>query len=143
MVEYIKPANQLELSTSELDEDFARNLNAARPGPPRVILRYNLEEKMYKPEPQLEQVTLQYSTEGCLVWRDSEEGHKVVKAKALVDELEAKSVRRSIAISSAALISGRLSYRSERFLPEAKPPITTLLEGNAGSDDFCEWMPYR
>jgi hypothetical protein len=104
VVEYIKPANQLELSTPELDEDFARNLNAARPGPPRVILRYNLEEKMYKPEPQLEQVTVQYSTEGCLVWRDSEEGHKVVKAKALVDELEAKPVRQSTAQTQCCFI---------------------------------------
>jgi len=59
---------------------------------PSSTRRYNLEEKAYKPEPQLEQVTLQYASEGCLVWRDGEEGHRVAEAKALVEEMESKPV---------------------------------------------------
>ena len=43
VVEYVKPSNQLQLGAPELEEDFARSLNAARPGPPRVILRYSTE----------------------------------------------------------------------------------------------------
>ena len=58
-----------------------------------LVCRYNLEEKAYKPEPQVEQVTVQYASDGCLVWRDSEEGHRVVRAKAMVEELESKPVR--------------------------------------------------
>ena len=85
-METVKPADQVQLSAKELEEEQGRVLNAARPGPARVILRYNLEERAYKPEPQLEQVLVHYFSEGNLLHRDSEEGHNLAKAHAAEDE---------------------------------------------------------
>ena len=91
MIEYVKPANQLQLSTEELNEDFARSLNAARPGPARFVVRFNLEEKAFKAEPQLEQISVHYSAEGSLVLRDSEEGQRTLRLHAAADEAEARA----------------------------------------------------
>ena len=94
MVEYVKPANQVQLSANELNEEFARSLNAARPGPAKIVMRFNLEEKAFKVEPQLEQVSVHYSAEGCLVWRESEEGQRVTKLHAAADEAQASRLQK-------------------------------------------------
>ena len=91
VIEYVKPANQLQLSAEELSEDFPRSLNAARPGPTRVLVRYNLEEKAFKAEPQLEQISVHYSSEGSLVLREGEEGQRILRLHAAADEAEAKA----------------------------------------------------
>lgn len=91
VIEYVKPANQLQLSTEELNEEFARSLNAARPGPARVLVRFNLEEKAFKAEPQLEQITVHYSAEGSLVLKESEEGQRVLRLHAAADEAAEKA----------------------------------------------------
>ena len=86
VVETVKPPNQVQLSEKELDEEQGRVLNGARPGPARTILRYNLEERCYKPEPQLEQVLSHYVSEGNLLHREGTEGQALAKAHAIDDE---------------------------------------------------------
>lgn len=85
-VETVKPANQVQLSEKELAEEHGRVLNAARPGPSRVIFRYNLEDRCYKPEPQLDQVLLHFAGEGNLLHREGGEGQALLKAYAAEDE---------------------------------------------------------
>ena len=85
-METVKPEDQVQLSEKELNEEHGRVLNAARPGPSRVILRYNLEERCYKPEPQLDQVLVHFTGEGNLLHREGEEGQALVKAYAAEDE---------------------------------------------------------
>ena len=78
VVEFVKPANQLQLDEKQLNEEFARSLNAARPSPQRAVVWYNLEEKCFKPETQLEQVMVHYSNPGVLLQKESEEGQREV-----------------------------------------------------------------
>ena len=105
VVQYLKPANQLQLTSSELEEEIPRVLNATRPGPGRVRVRYNLEEKAFKAEPQLEQMTVHYATDGCLLLLESEEGRRVQKAQASEDAEKAKKVNQ---VSSARTGSPKL-----------------------------------
>lgn len=92
----MKPANQLQLPENQLGEEFGRCLNAARPGPPKTIVRYNLEERAFKVEPQLEQVSVHYSAEGCLLLEDSEEGQKAVRLNAIADEAETNALQQVV-----------------------------------------------
>lgn len=103
MIEVVKPANQLELSESELNESIARSLNAARPGPVRTVVRYNLEERAFKAEPQLEQVSVHYSADGSLILRDSEEGQRILRMHPAADEAEAKAVQQVKLLASNPL----------------------------------------
>ena len=99
VVELVKPANQLQLSEKDLAEEFVRTLNAARPGPTRSVVRYNLEEKAYKPEPQLEHVLLHFAMEGCLLHRDGEEGQKLAKAHVAADEAAAAAAANQVLLA--------------------------------------------
>lgn len=78
----MKPANQIQLTEKQLGEEFVRSLSAARPGPPNLLVRYNLEERGFKPEPQLEQAMVHYSCAGVLLPKDSEEGQKLIRLHA-------------------------------------------------------------
>ena len=118
IIEYFKPANQLQLSTEELNESFARSLNAARPTPARVVVRFNLEEKAFKAEPQLEQISVHYSAEGSLVVREGEEGQRVLCLHAAADEAEAKAqnvrLHSSLSAPMLACIFSKLSSLERR-----------------------------
>lgn len=76
VTEILRPAQQLELDEKQLAEEMTRTLTAIRPGPPKQTVRYNLEERSFKPEPQLEQVVVHYACEGTLLHVDSEEGQR-------------------------------------------------------------------
>ena len=89
VVEVVKPANQLQLDEKQLNEEFARSLNAGRPGPARVVVWYNLEEKCFKPETQLEQVMVHYSNSGVLLQKESEEGQRELLLQAQEAEASA------------------------------------------------------
>lgn len=76
VTEVLRPAQQLQLDEKQLCEEVTRTLAAARPGPLRQTVRYNLEECSFRPEPQLEQVVVHYSCVGTLLHVDSEEGQQ-------------------------------------------------------------------
>lgn len=54
-------------------------------------MRYNLEEKVFKAEPQLEQTSMHFSAEGHLVLRESEEGQRILKMHTTADDADAKA----------------------------------------------------
>lgn len=98
VLRYVKPTNQLQLTANELDEEFAQSLTAIRPGPGRVLVRFNLEEKAFKAEPQLEQMTVHYAADGSLFLRASEEGQRVIKAQAFAEAEEMRKVHQIISL---------------------------------------------
>lgn len=53
--EVVRPANQLQLSEAELQEELAKMLTANNPAAPQNLLRFNTKERAYKLEPMVEQ----------------------------------------------------------------------------------------
>jgi len=53
--EIVRPANQLQLSESDLKEEVAKMLTANNPAAPQNLARFNMKERSYKFEPMVEQ----------------------------------------------------------------------------------------
>lgn len=64
--EAVRPPNQLVLTDKELEEEILRTLTSANPAAPHNVVRYNYRERLYKPEPIVEHVTLHYAAESSL-----------------------------------------------------------------------------
>ena len=72
----IKPREQLLLTDKELQEEFTKILRADNPEAPKNIIRFSHKEKSFKLEPQVEQLEVHYSQEGCLLNASSDDAKK-------------------------------------------------------------------
>mmetsp|Transcript_8877 Transcript_8877/g.29606 ORF Transcript_8877/g.29606 Transcript_8877/m.29606 type:complete len:619 (+) Transcript_8877:95-1951(+) len=84
----LRPANQLDLSEKQLEEEITKQLTANNPNAPSNIARYNTAEKAFKFEPMVDQLVMHYATNGFLLHNESDEATRQV---ALV-ELETKTM---------------------------------------------------
>ena len=84
----LRPANQLDLSEKQLEEEITKQLTANNPNAPSNIARYNTAEKAFKFEPMVDQLVMHYATNGFLLHNESDEATRQV---SLV-ELETKTM---------------------------------------------------
>ncbi|KAI9145508.1 WD40-repeat-containing domain protein [Paraphysoderma sedebokerense] len=76
----LKPADQLQLTDTELDEEFTRILNANNPHAPHNIARYNNKERTYKSSKDIEHLVIHFDFEGYLLYKGGDEKEEVNKA---------------------------------------------------------------
>ncbi|XP_066021840.1 dynein intermediate chain 2, ciliary isoform X1 [Pocillopora verrucosa] len=72
----IKPDDQLELTETELKEEFTRILTANNPHAPSNIVRYSFKEKCYKPTSSVDQLAIHFALDGNMLHKDSDEARR-------------------------------------------------------------------
>ncbi|KAF5893989.1 dynein intermediate chain 1, axonemal, partial [Clarias magur] len=72
----VKPPDQLDLTETELKEEFTRILTANNPHAPQNIVRYSFKERSYKPISSVDQLAVHFVLEGNLVHKDSDEARR-------------------------------------------------------------------
>ncbi|KAM4710524.1 LOW QUALITY PROTEIN: dynein axonemal intermediate chain 1 [Discoglossus pictus] len=82
----IKPPDQLELTETELKEEFTRILTANNPHAPQNIVRYNFKERAYKPISMVDQLAIHFSLDGNLLHKDSDEARRQRVRMGVVEE---------------------------------------------------------
>jgi dynein intermediate chain 1 len=74
--EVVRPAAQLALTAAELEEEIGRSLTAGNPAAPANIVRYSYRERVYRPEPIIDQQLQHFTLGGCLLLRQSDEASR-------------------------------------------------------------------
>lgn len=82
----IVPANQLELTQKEMDEEITKQLTANNPNAPANIARYNTKEREYKFEPMIDQLVMHFASDGYLLHRDSDAAKQQLQLEAMEAE---------------------------------------------------------
>ncbi|XP_022094744.1 dynein intermediate chain 2, ciliary-like isoform X1 [Acanthaster planci] len=72
----IKPDDQLDLTDTELKEEFTRILTANNPHAPQNIVRYNFKERVYKQTSHVDQLAIHFSLDGNMIHKDSDEARR-------------------------------------------------------------------
>lgn len=113
--EIVKPADQLQLSEKDLDEEIAKMLTANNPLAPKNVARFNMKERAYKFEAMVEQLMVHYSTDGWLLHRGSDDAKRQLEMEKCQDDAAAKfqaEVGRDIFYSRNRLrVSGRVELK--------------------------------
>ncbi|XP_056157734.1 dynein, axonemal, intermediate chain 1, paralog 2 [Lampris incognitus] len=81
----IKPADQLELTEAELNEEFLRVLTANNPHAPQNIVRFSFKERSYKLIP-VDQMAVHFVLEANLLHKDSDEARRQMAKHSLFEE---------------------------------------------------------
>ncbi|XP_019947253.2 dynein axonemal intermediate chain 1-like isoform X1 [Paralichthys olivaceus] len=71
-----KPADQLELTEAELNEEITRILNANNPNAPQNVVRYSFKEQSFMPV-VVDQMAVHFVLEGRLIHRNSDEARRL------------------------------------------------------------------
>ncbi|TPX72189.1 hypothetical protein SpCBS45565_g00420 [Spizellomyces sp. 'palustris'] len=69
----LKPPGQLQLTDTELNEEFTRILNANNPNAPQNIARFNHREKVFKASPNVDHLVVHFEFDGYLNYRNIDE----------------------------------------------------------------------
>ncbi|XP_058958080.2 dynein intermediate chain 2, ciliary isoform X3 [Pocillopora verrucosa] len=85
----IKPDDQLELTETELKEEFTRILTANNPHAPSNIVRYSFKEKCYKPTSSVDQLAIHFALDGNMLHKDSDEARRQRARQGLEAEQDA------------------------------------------------------
>ncbi|XP_041837611.1 dynein, axonemal, intermediate chain 1, paralog 2 [Melanotaenia boesemani] len=72
----LKPADQLELTETELKEEITRVLTANNPHAPQNIVRYSFKERSFKAISVVDQLAVHFVLEGSLLHQDSDEARR-------------------------------------------------------------------
>ncbi|CAK8676508.1 dynein intermediate chain 2, ciliary-like [Clavelina lepadiformis] len=91
----VRPDDQLDLTETELKEEFTRILTANNPHAPQNIVRFNFKERSYKQTSHVEQIAIHFALDGNMLHKDSDEARRQ-RAKAGMGE-----ARSEIALSEA------------------------------------------
>uniref|UniRef100_A0AAY4AF73 Dynein axonemal intermediate chain 1 n=2 Tax=Denticeps clupeoides TaxID=299321 RepID=A0AAY4AF73_9TELE len=87
-----KPANQLDLSEEELNEEITRILTSNNPHAPQNIVRYTYKERTYKPMSTVDQLAVHCVLEGNLIHKDSDEARSQRAQQGLIKEKSVESL---------------------------------------------------
>ncbi|KAJ3237051.1 cytoplasmic dynein with WD40 domain [Chytriomyces hyalinus] len=68
----LKPPGQLQLTDSEMEEEFTRILNANNPHAPQNIARYNNKERIFKTSPNVDHFVVHFEFDGYLIYKGEE-----------------------------------------------------------------------
>lgn len=85
----VKPDDQLELSETELKEEFTRILTANNPHAPQNIVRYSFKERQYKQISSVDQLAIHFALDGNMLHKDSDEA-KRQRAKLGLPEVQSE-----------------------------------------------------
>jgi dynein intermediate chain 1 len=64
----LKPANQLNLTEPELEEEVTRILNANNPHAPQNIARYQNKERVFKASPNMDHLVFHFEFDGLFLY---------------------------------------------------------------------------
>lgn len=79
----VKPEDQLELTETELKEEFTRILTANNPHAPQNIVRYSFKERQYKQTSSVDQLAIHFALDGNMLHKDSDEARRQRQRKGL------------------------------------------------------------
>ncbi|KAL5004410.1 hypothetical protein ScPMuIL_017866 [Solemya velum] len=103
----VKPDDQLELSETELKEEFTRILTANNPHAPQNIVRYSFKERQYKQMSSVDQLAIHFALDGNMLYKDSDEA-KRQKARMGIPETSSEH-----AVSEAGEAAGAAAAEEE------------------------------
>lgn len=111
----VKPPDQLDLTETELNEEFTRILTANNPHAPQNIVRYSFKDGCYKQINSVDQLAIHFVLEGNLLHKDTHEARRQVAKQGIMEE---------------KLI--------EDVVAEEEKPITPVTEQVEGGEDTAE-----
>ncbi|XP_037106984.1 dynein, axonemal, intermediate chain 1, paralog 2 isoform X3 [Syngnathus acus] len=79
----VKPADQLDLTDAELNEEVTRILTAQNPHAPQNIVRYSFKEGAFKLTSVVDQLAVHFVLDGCLIHQDSDEARRLAASEDL------------------------------------------------------------
>merc|ERR1712154_651709 len=81
----VKPDDQLELTETELKEEFTRILTANNPHAPQNIVRYSFKERQYKQTSSVDQLAVHFALDGNMLHKDSDEARRQFQRLGISD----------------------------------------------------------
>ncbi|XP_061642380.1 dynein axonemal intermediate chain 1-like isoform X3 [Phyllopteryx taeniolatus] len=82
----VKPADQLELSETELKEEMTRTLTARNPHAPQNIAHYKFNDGAYKLTTAVNHMAVHFVLEGCLEHQDFDDSHSLTATEELTED---------------------------------------------------------
>nr|XP_055207627.1 dynein axonemal intermediate chain 1 isoform X3 [Gorilla gorilla gorilla] len=130
----VRPPDQLELTDTELKEEFTRILTANNPHAPQNIVRYSFKEGTYKPIGFVNQLAVHYTQVGNLIPKDSDEGRR----QHYRDELVAVSYQGSQESVKVISETGNLEEDEEPKELETEPGSQTDVPAAGAAEKVTE-----
>nr|CAB3238694.1 dynein intermediate chain 2, ciliary [Phallusia mammillata] len=97
----VKPDDQLDLTETELKEEFTRILTANNPHAPQNIVRFNFKERTYKQTSSVDQIAIHFALDGNMLHKDSDEARRQ-RAKAGVGDSRSEAALSEVGDEDAA-----------------------------------------
>ncbi|XP_070542720.1 dynein intermediate chain 2, ciliary-like isoform X2 [Ptychodera flava] len=72
----VKPDDQLDLSETELKEEYTRILTANNPHAPQNIVRFSFKERCFKQTSSVDQLAIHFALDGNMLHKDSDEARR-------------------------------------------------------------------
>jgi len=72
----VKPDDQLDLTETQLKEEFTRILTANNPHAPQNIVRFSFKERTFKQTSTVEQIAIHFALDGNMLHKDSDEARR-------------------------------------------------------------------
>lgn len=125
--EVVKPHDQLTLDDKEMEEEITKILTAKNPTKPKAIFRFNLKEKVFKPEALVDQLEVHFSQDGWLMHEASDEAKAQIEADKAEEEkrLEAENMEEGTEEAEEAglkVLRNQFNF-SERAIQTSNQPI--------------------
>lgn len=138
MREVVRPANQLDLTEAELEEEIGRVLTAGNPAAPANLVRYSFRDRGYRPAAVIDQQVQHLLLPGCLMHHDSDEAARERCRRDSAGLATLPSTAHSRRVTQAAgHAAGRPSEagggRGVRLSELGAGPSATVLHGEASS----------
>eukprot|EP00741_Cyanophora_paradoxa_P015118 tig00020848_g14589.t1 len=74
--EYIKPTDQLQLTEKELNEEVTKMLKADDPQAPQNVIRFNVKDRAFKIDPQIEHTAVHFAFDGYMIHKETDEAKR-------------------------------------------------------------------
>ncbi|TPX55609.1 hypothetical protein PhCBS80983_g05182 [Powellomyces hirtus] len=87
----LKPAGQLQLTETELNEELTRILNANNPHAPQNIARFNHRERVFKASPNVDHLVVHFEFDGYMSYKNVDESSAPAPVKDSVAVVEPPS----------------------------------------------------
>ena len=93
----VKPANQVQLTPEELNEEIVKVLTGDDPNVPRSISKFNFKDRCFKPDPpgQSDHMAVHFELSGCTLHVESDE-YKVQRAREDAKEEEEQKAKKEL-----------------------------------------------
>ncbi|XP_070542719.1 dynein intermediate chain 2, ciliary-like isoform X1 [Ptychodera flava] len=112
----VKPDDQLDLSETELKEEYTRILTANNPHAPQNIVRFSFKERCFKQTSSVDQLAIHFALDGNMLHKDSDEARR---------QLAKMGVGEAISEQTISEAGEEKKEEAEEEKEGAKTPVTS------------------